>query len=89
MIETIREPVAVIASFGQTSQGGVKVVPHLLQWRDRRYTIATMGMHHPERRGNKNIHIFTFSSGDMAFRLEFDPEFLKWTLAEVSDGLPA
>jgi hypothetical protein len=89
MVEVVNEPVAVIASFGQTSRGSAKVIPHVLQWRERRYTLGTMGMHHPERRGDKNIHIFTFSSGDLAFRLELDPEFLKWTLMEISDGLPS
>lgn len=88
MIEVVREPVAVIASFGQTSRGSAKVVPHIIQWRGRRYTLRTMGMRHPERRGDKNVHIFTLSSGDMAFRLELDPDFLTWTLIEISDGLP-
>lgn len=89
MVEIINEPVAVIASFGQTARGNAKVVPHWMQWRERRYRLMTMGMHHPERRGDKNVHIFTFSSDDMAFRLELDPEYLKWTLMEVSDGLPS
>ena len=83
MREEVGELVSVLASFAPGPKHTVRVTPHLLKWQGRRYKLGTMGMHHPERRGNKRLHIFSFSSGETAFRLELDPETLEWTLAEV------
>ena len=45
-----------------------------------------MGLYHPEKRGEKRMHIFSFSSGLTAFRVELDPETLEWRLKEVFYG---
>lgn len=86
MTESIQEPVAILASFNRGAGGVVKVIPQAMQWRGRRYPVDTMGLYHPEKRGNKRLHIFSFSSGPTSFRLELDPETLEWTLAEVFYG---
>lgn len=78
--------VSVLASFAPGPRGTVRVTPHLLKWRGRRYSLSTMGMYHPEKRGKKRLHIFGFSSGDTAFRVELDPETLEWRLTEVFYG---
>jgi hypothetical protein len=57
-----------------------------MRWRERRYKVDTFGLYHPERRGSKRVHIFEFSSGTTAFRLELDPETLEWLLAEAYYG---
>lgn len=83
MVEIVGEPIAVLAAFNRGARGTVQVIPRAMQWRGKRYQIEKMGLYHPERRGNKRMHIFSFSSGTMAFRAELDPETLNWTLAEV------
>jgi hypothetical protein len=83
MNEIVGEPIAILATFNRGPQGVVKVIPQAMQWRGKRYSMDKMGLYHPERRGNKRLHIFSFSSGTMAFRIELDPETLEWTLAEV------
>ena len=86
MREECRDNVGVMAVFVPTPQGGVRIVPQALSWRGRRWAVDKMGLYHPERRGLKRVHIFAFSSGDTAFRVELDPETLQWTLTEVFYG---
>ncbi|HSX14565.1 MAG TPA: hypothetical protein VLE72_01475 [Candidatus Saccharimonadales bacterium] len=86
MREKLNDQVEVLASFKSGPRGTIKVIPHLMNWRAQRYPLDKMGLYHPERRGNKRIHIFSFSSGPTAFRLELDPETLAWTLVEVFYG---
>lgn len=83
MREVINEPVGVLATFSAPSRGGVKVVPQIMAWRDRRYRLERMGLYYPERRGTKQVHIFSFLSDGTTFRVELDPERLVWTLVEV------
>lgn len=85
MVETINEPVAVLASFRKRGHS-VVVRPHAISWRGKQYKVDTFGLYHPERRGDKRVHIFSFSSGPTSFRLELDPDTLEWTLAEVFYG---
>lgn len=83
MTEKINEPIAVLAIFNRDARGAVKVIPQAIQWRNRRYAIGQMGLYHPEKRGAKRVHIFSFSADSIAFRTELNPETLEWTLAEI------
>jgi hypothetical protein len=85
MREQVNERVGVLATFGEGPRGSVEVRPQVLVWRGRRYRLNRFGMHHPERRGTKRIHVFSFSAGEeeASFRVELDPETLAWTLVEV------
>jgi hypothetical protein len=84
--EECNDLVSVLASFAPGPRNMIRVTPHILKWRGRRYHLQTMGLYHPERRGNKRVHIFSFSSGETAFRVELDPETLQWTLKEAYYG---
>lgn len=86
MREECNDLVSVLASFAPGPRNMMRVTPHILKWRGRRYPLQTMGLYHPERRGNKRVHIFSFSSGETAFRVELDPETLQWTLKEAYYG---
>jgi hypothetical protein len=86
MREECDELVSVLASFAPGPKQSVRVQPHILQWRGRRYRLSVMGMYHPERRGTKRFHIFSFAAGETAFRMELDPETLEWRLREVYYG---
>ncbi len=87
MREQCDEQVSVLASFAPgPAKGVVRVTPHAIKWRGKRWPLETMGLYHPERRGTKRVHIFSFSSGETAFRLELDPDSLEWKLVEVFYG---
>ena len=86
MREEIHERVSVLASFDYGPRNTVRVLPHALKWRGRRYQLERMGLYHPERRGTRLFHIFSFSSGATAFRVELDPDTLEWVLTEVFYG---
>lgn len=86
MREECDDVVSVLASFAPGPRNVMRVTPHILKWKGRRYRLETMGLYHPERRGAKRIHIFSFSSGSTAFRLELDPETLEWRLKEAFYG---
>ena len=86
MQESPNERVSVLASFNRGPKGSVIVLPHVMRWRGKRYVLGTFGLHHPERRGTKRIHIFSFQAGDNAFRVELDPDSLEWTLTGVDYG---
>ncbi len=86
MKEEVNQPVNVLASFSRGPRGTVVVVPHVMKWQDRRYRLTQMGLYHPERRGSKQIHIFSFLADETTFRVELDPETLEWTLVEVYYG---
>lgn len=86
MREQLDDQVSVLAAFAPGPHQTMRVTPYLMKWRGRRYQLSTMGLYHPERRGNKRIHIFSFSSGSTAFRLELDPETLEWRLKEAFYG---
>jgi hypothetical protein len=86
MREEINQPVSIIASFSRTAHGSVVVVPHLMKWDNRRYRLSQMGLYHPERRGTKRVHIFSFLADNVNFRVELDPDTLEWTLMEAYYG---
>lgn len=86
MREECDDIVSVLASFAPGPRSTMRVTPHLLKWKGRRYRLGTMGLYHPEKRGTKRLHIFSFSSGETAFRVELDSETLEWRLREVYYG---
>ncbi len=86
MHEAVNEPVDVVASFVRGPKKTVKVRPHMLKWQGKRYKVDTFGLYHPERRGAQLFHIFSFSCGSTAFRVELDPDTLGWTLTQVFYG---
>ncbi len=83
MFEQVDEPVGVIASFSSPTGKDVLVIPRVMEWRKHRYRIDTFGLYHPARAGNKLTHVFQFSVGTTAFRVELDSETLVWTLKEA------
>jgi hypothetical protein len=83
MHEELDDQVSVLASFAPGPKNTIRVTPHVMKWHGRRWILETMGLYHPERRGDKRLHIFSFSSGPVAFRVEMDPETLEWRLKQV------
>ncbi len=86
MREECDDQVSVLASFAPGPRKTIRVTPHIMKWKGKRWKLDTMGLYHPERRGTKRVHIFSFSSGETAFRVELDPETLEWRLKEAFYG---
>jgi hypothetical protein len=82
MFEAVNEAVRVLVGFSH-HQGQAQVVPYIMDWRNQRYRLGIMGLHHPARHGNRYVHIFEFSVDTIKFKLELDTETLIWTLTEV------
>ena len=83
MREELDDQVSVLASFAPGPRGTVRVTPHIMKWKGRRWHLSTMGLYHPERRGTKRVHIFSFLCDETTFRVELDPDTLQWTLKEA------
>lgn len=81
--EVCSDSVSVLASFAPGPRGTMRITPHIMKWRGRRWNLSTMGLYHPEKRGAKRVHIFSFSCDETAFRVELDPDTLEWKLVEV------
>ena len=86
MREELDDQVSVLASFAPGPRNTMRVTPHLMKWKGRRWQLSTMGLYYPERRGNKRVHIFSFLSADTTFRVELDPDTLEWRLKEAFYG---
>lgn len=84
MRETINEKVSVVTIYDREKKS---VLPWMIKWQGRRYTITKLGYHHTQRLGRVLHHIFSVTDSIMFFRLDLDTENLMWTLEEVSDGL--
>lgn len=78
MLQTLSEPVQV--TFCRT--------PISLTWAKRDYAVTQIGLHHRLYQGNTLHHIYSVVAGELFFRLNLDTSSLRWTLEEVSDGLP-
>lgn len=78
MLQSLSEPVCVI--FGQA--------PLSLTWAGRDYQVSQVGLHHTYLQGQALQHVYSVVAGGLFFRLRLDTDSLRWTLEEVSDGLP-
>jgi hypothetical protein len=79
-------PISVMTIFNAKDN---KVQPYVVKWRDRKYTIKKIGLHHTIKVGAVLHHIFSvMTDNDTFFRLNLNTENLHWTLEEVADELP-
>jgi len=82
MHEIINEPIEMLVAFKK-----VGVIPRQMFWSGRLYEIKQINMIHTVYEGTKHIFYFSVSNNEHAFKLRFDTELLKWTLAEMyTDG---
>ena len=54
-------------------------------WRNRRYAVTQVGLHHTLRQGRTLMHVFSVTDGSTCFTLQFDTESLKWKLCSIQD----
>lgn len=62
-----------------------KVWPWVVKWRDRKYRITKVGLHHMVKDGRTLLHIFSVTDGVIYMKLSFNTETLRWKLLET-DG---
>lgn len=78
MIETIMEPIDVIAKFS-----GGKIRPLLFLWRKRKYKIESVKLAYSAKDGHDRIYYFSVYDGINAFKLAFRLSKMSWTLMEA------
>ncbi|MDQ3099130.1 MAG: hypothetical protein M3Q44_05280 [bacterium] len=80
----INEKVSVLTIFNADTN---KVLPYVVKWNNRKYTITKIGFRHKLNIGTTLHHIFSVTDGNTFFRLNFDTSNLHWTLEEVTDEI--
>ncbi len=83
MAEAINESVSVNLLSNHVKHS---VLPWVIYWRGRRYTITKVGLHHTIREGRTLYHMFSVTDGTTFFHLRFDTDTLTWKLIEVDYG---
>ncbi|MFH1508942.1 MAG: hypothetical protein ABIE68_02150 [bacterium] len=78
MVETINEPINVVASFANG-----KVRPRKFVWGRRVYPVEAIHLIHRSRKGRAELYFFSVSDGVNVFKLLFNNETLDWVLEEV------
>ena len=86
MWENVDERVSVLASFNQGPRNTIVVLPLVMRWAGRRYSMDKFGLYHPERRGTRLIHIFSFMASESTYKVELDPDTLEWRLVGIRHG---
>lgn len=82
MIQKISAPVSVVSHYNHRVR---RFQPVIVSWDGRDYPIIKIGLHHTYRQGRTLYHIFSVSSRDLFFRLNFNTDTLNWTLEEIAD----
>ena len=78
MLEQINQQIEVLVAFMKG-----KVLPLSFSWNEKKYSISKVNLVHSERIGRDKCYYFSVSSGADYFKLQFNTENNKWTLAEA------
>ena len=78
MYDLVNEPVDILVAFRNN-----RVVPWIMKWHGRKYTIKQVNLIHATHEGNKKIFYFSVSDLLNYFKLKFDTETLEWQLVEI------
>jgi hypothetical protein len=83
MLLKINEKISVLSLFNAANN---KAMPYLIKWKNRKYPVTQIGLHHTVHIGKVLHHIFSISSGNTYFRINLNTENLHWTLEELDTG---
>ena len=86
MKEKISEEVSVVMYYSSKHKS---VVPYLLHWQSKDYSLGKVDYYHSYMEGQERQHIFelTDKESTLFFRLRLDGSNLHWTLEAIHDGL--
>jgi hypothetical protein len=84
MAEIINESVSVDLLSNHLTQ---TVLPWIMKWNGRKYTMTNVGLHYTTRAGRALMHYFSVTDGKNCFKLEFDTENLGWRLLEIENSI--
>lgn len=86
MKEKINQEVSVVMYYSSKHK---QVVPHLLHWQNKDYSLGKVDYYHSYMEGRERQHIFELvdKESSLWFRLRLDSSNLHWTLEAVHDGL--
>jgi hypothetical protein len=77
MLETINEPIEVIAKFS-----GNKTIPVKFLWQGREISVKKVNLTYSRREGRVKFYFFAVSDNTNYFKLQFNTDNLSWTLLE-------
>ena len=77
MLETINDPIEVIAKFS-----GGKTVPVKFLWKNREILVKKVNLSYSRFEGRVKLHFFAVSDNTNYFKLQFNSDNLQWTLLE-------
>jgi hypothetical protein len=84
MLEKLHERVSVLAVYNNR---GTPLTIYKVKWNGRVYPITQLGYPYKRKVGKTTVHVFHVNNDTIAFKLEYNSEWLTWHVVEVSDGL--
>ncbi|OGE80442.1 MAG: hypothetical protein A2660_03140 [Candidatus Doudnabacteria bacterium RIFCSPHIGHO2_01_FULL_45_18] len=78
MLETINEPIEVVARFSKD-----QVIPEKFIWHGRAIVVTKLNLTYSRFEGRVKFYFFAVSDSTNYFKLQFNTENLTWTLLEV------
>jgi hypothetical protein len=86
MKQHINEEVSVVMYYSSKQK---RVVPHLLHWQTKDYSLGKTDYYHSYMEGRERQHIFELADKESTiwFRLRLDSSNLHWTLEAIHNGL--
>ncbi|MDQ3239394.1 MAG: hypothetical protein M3P33_02615 [bacterium] len=78
----LNEKISILSLFNKDTN---QVLPYIIKWQNKKYTITKVGLHHTTYQGTTLHHIFSVTDGQIFFRLNLDTSNLHWTLEEIYD----
>jgi hypothetical protein len=85
-LEKINVRVAVIAVYKLGVDFSVSVFPAKMRYKGHEIIFTELGMRHLTSKGKRMVHVFDVTDGNDDYRLEYDAEYLTWTLIEILPG---
>ena len=82
----INKEVSVVAYYFKNAGRRLRCYPKRIEYEGKTIVFTEMGMRHPNKKGERMIHVFDMTDGQADYRLEFDAQQLTWTLVAIADS---
>lgn len=82
----INERVDLVPIFHADASERLICIPWKMRYRGQDIIFSIFGMRHDTAKGRRMIHVFEMSDGINDYRIEFDAEYLTWTLISMIEG---
>lgn len=80
MEQKIDELISVLFTFNNNTKINK---PIKLAWRNRLYSVTSIGLHYTYKTGSTLFHVYSLSSNNISFKTIFNTTNLQWTLESI------